>query len=51
MEGCNFECAHQQHGVCNFNVCECEPEGCVLYEECTACTNLMLCDEVKESEL
>lgn len=34
----NFECIHQQYGICNFDDEECEGESCINWEDCGNCT-------------
>lgn len=33
----NFECIHQQYGICNFDDEECEGESCINWEDCGNC--------------
>lgn len=32
-----FECIHQQNGICNFDDRQCEGECCVNYNDCGQC--------------
>lgn len=32
-----FNCIHQQYGICNFDDAECEGESCVNFGDCGQC--------------
>lgn len=32
-----FECTHQQNGICNYDDVECEGESCVNWNDCGQC--------------
>ena len=34
-----FNCIHQQYGICNFDDAECEGESCVNFGDCGQCEN------------
>lgn len=47
-----FECIHQQYGICNYDDVECEGESCVYFGDCGQCENdgIVCFDEYGEDE-